>query len=74
MQIGDVHLNGQRIGKGRPLLTLHGLMSNLTALQSEVQRLSESFKVIALDNRGRGRSDKQAHGSCSKTTSMMRWA
>ncbi|TSA80322.1 alpha/beta fold hydrolase [Deinococcus detaillensis] len=61
MQIGDVHLNVQRTGKGRPLLMLHGLMSNLTALQPEIQRLSESFEVIALDSRGHGSSDKPAH-------------
>lgn len=61
MQINGVHLNVQRTGKGQPVILLHGLMSNLTALQPETQRLSRSFEVIAIDSRGHGRSEKPTH-------------
>ena len=60
MQINGINLNVQRRGQGQPVLMLHGLMSNLTALQPEIERLSPSFEVIAVDSRGHGRSDKPA--------------
>ncbi|GAA4014545.1 alpha/beta hydrolase [Deinococcus rubellus] len=61
MQINGVNLNVQRTGKGQPVIMLHGLTSNLTALQPEMEQLSQSFEVIAIDSRGHGRSDKPSH-------------
>lgn len=61
MQINGVHLNVQRTGKGQPVVMLHGLMSNLTALRPEIERLSQSFEVITFDSRGHGRSEKPTH-------------
>lgn len=60
MQINGINLNVQRSGEGPPVVMLHGLTSNLTALQPEIERLSQSFEVIAVDSRGHGRSDKPA--------------
>lgn len=61
MQINGVNLNVQRSGQGQPLIMLHGLTSNLTALQPEIERLGQSFEVIAIDSRGHGRSEKPVH-------------
>ncbi|MFB9991044.1 alpha/beta fold hydrolase [Deinococcus oregonensis] len=64
MQINGVQLNMQQTGtEGRPLVMLHGLASNLTAMQPEIDRLSQSFRVIALDSRGHGRSERPAQYS-----------
>ena len=60
MHINGVNLNVQRVGQGQPVIMLHGLTSNITALQPEVERLCQSFEVIAIDSRGHGRSEKPA--------------
>ena len=60
LQIGGVELNVQQAGTGQPLVMLHGLASNLTAMQPEIDRLSQFFRVIALDSRGHGRSQRPA--------------
>lgn len=60
MHVNGVELNVQQSGRGQPLILLHGLTSNITALQTEIERLSASFHVIAIDSRGHGRSEKPA--------------
>lgn len=60
MQIGGIYLNVQQTGAGQPLIMLHGLGSSTEAMQPEIDRLSQRFRVIALDSRGHGRSDKPA--------------
>ncbi len=42
-------------GEGRPLLLLHGLMANAGFFESQ-RELKDSFRVIAVDLRGHGRS------------------
>lgn len=39
---------------------LHGLGADLTFMQGEIDRLSAHFRVLALDSRGHGRSDRPA--------------
>jgi 3-oxoadipate enol-lactonase len=60
MQIGGVHLNIQQTGEGQPLIMLHGLTSNIAAMQPEILYFSRQFRVIAIDSRGHGRSGKPA--------------
>lgn len=56
--------NGVRIryideGQGEPLLLIHGFTANIQAQWSSVlPALKTQFRVIALDNRGHGESDK----------------
>jgi pimeloyl-ACP methyl ester carboxylesterase len=50
-------------GTGTPLLLLHGLSSNANAFGGMIAAgLGSSFRVIALDQRGRARSGKPARG------------
>ncbi|MGI9111587.1 MAG: alpha/beta fold hydrolase [Gaiellaceae bacterium] len=45
-------------GEGRPLLLLTGLGYAIWSWQRQIPALSERFRVIAVDNRGTGRSPK----------------
>ncbi|ULH14221.1 alpha/beta hydrolase (plasmid) [Deinococcus sp. KNUC1210] len=60
MQINGLELNVQQSGSGQPLVLLHGLSSDITAMQPQIDAFSEQFHVIALDSRGHGRSDRPA--------------
>lgn len=53
-----VQLYVETHGAGQPLVLLHGLTSNLTALQPDIDYFSRSFRTIAIDSRGHGRSGK----------------
>jgi pimeloyl-ACP methyl ester carboxylesterase len=44
-------------GAGEPLLLISGFGSNATVYWSNIPRLAERFRVIAMDPRGSGRSD-----------------
>ena len=61
MPVNGINLNVVVQGTGRPVVMLHGLTSNLTTMQREMDHLSRSFQVIAIDSRGHGQSDKPAH-------------
>ena len=58
MHINGINLNVEVKGQGFPIVILHGLTSNISALQKEINHLSEFYKTIAIDSRGHGRSDK----------------
>ena len=60
MRINGTELNVRQVGEGRPLVMLHGLASNITALQPEIERFSALFQVTAIDSRGHDRSEKPA--------------
>src|SRR5262245_3005924 len=49
-------------GDGRPIGLLHGLASNAGIWEPVAARLSPRFRVVALDQRGHGRSDKPTDG------------
>lgn len=46
------------IGTGRPLLLLHGLTSNHQMFYREIDYMKDKFRILALDSRGHGRSDR----------------
>ncbi len=55
-------INGARLyyevyGKGEPLLLLHGNGGNIAAMRFQIEFFSKSFEVIAMDCRGRGKSE-----------------
>src|SRR5690349_13342934 len=60
MSINGINLNVQVQGSGPPLVLLHGLTSNLTFMQREIDYFSRSYQTVAIDSRGHGRSDKPA--------------
>jgi esterase len=50
-------LNYKELGKGQPLVILHGLFGSLDNWQTHAKKLSEYFRVIIVDQRNHGRSD-----------------
>ena len=53
-----IRLYYERRGRGEPLLLLPGLGSATLSYERIVDGLSRDFEVVAVDNRGSGRSDK----------------
>jgi pimeloyl-ACP methyl ester carboxylesterase len=53
----DIHLYYEIHGEGTPLVLIMGLRRNLEWWYCQIPSLSKTFKVIAFDNRGAGRSD-----------------
>jgi len=48
-------------GSGYPLVFLHGLHGSSKMIHNEIIQLKEHFRVIALDSRGHGQSDRPPH-------------
>ncbi|MFJ1570436.1 alpha/beta fold hydrolase [Pseudomonas sp. NPDC088322] len=55
-------LHYQQYGQGEPLVLLHGLGSSSLDWELQVPLLSQHYRVILLDSRGHGRSDKPTDG------------
>jgi 2-(acetamidomethylene)succinate hydrolase len=49
-------------GNGRPVLFLHGTSASLGVWDGVMARMGEGYRVIAMDQRGHGRSSKPALG------------
>lgn len=58
IKINGININVQIEGDGYPLILIHGLGCDNTQWESEIYRLSKNFKILALDCRGHGKSDK----------------
>ena len=56
--IRDININYEITGDGEPLLFIHGLGSSLRDWEDQVPAFSKKYKVITLDLRGHGQSDK----------------
>ncbi|OEC36197.1 Pimeloyl-ACP methyl ester carboxylesterase [Pseudomonas cuatrocienegasensis] len=54
----DCQLHYEDYGQGTPLLLLHGLGSSVRDWEYQIPALARHYRVIALDIRGHGRSDK----------------
>ncbi|MFI2207536.1 alpha/beta fold hydrolase [Streptomyces sp. NPDC020192] len=61
VRVGDVELHTVQGGAGRPVLLVGGWPQNWYVWRFVMPRLAEHFRVIAVDPRGVGRSDKP-HG------------
>lgn len=57
-----VSLNYVDKGKGRPLVMIPGWSQSAAQFQAQVDGLSDRYRVIAVDMRGHGLSDKVNHG------------
>lgn len=55
-----VRLRFRQAGSGEPILVLHGFASSLEAVGPLADSLAPAYRVIALDQRGHGRSDAPA--------------
>jgi pimeloyl-ACP methyl ester carboxylesterase len=62
IEAGDVRLHAVVGGDGPPLLLVHGWPETWYAWRALMPALAESFQVVAVDQRGRGLSDKPAAG------------
>lgn len=58
LQLKDINLYYEICGEGEPLLLLHGLGSSSRDWELQVDYFSRQFKVIAIDLRGHGKSEK----------------
>ena len=50
------HINAVEIGQGPPIVLLHGVTLSCRTWAPQLRELSEQFRVIAIDQRGHGRS------------------
>ncbi len=71
--------NGQRLhytdeGTGEPVILLHGLGSSTRDWEYQVPPLLDHYRVICLDMRGHGQSDKPPSGYSIKTFADDTWA
>ena len=55
-QINGIDLYYQTLGTGLPLLLLHGGLANADYWDNQLPVFAETYKVIAIDSRGHGRS------------------
>jgi pimeloyl-ACP methyl ester carboxylesterase len=58
INIGDCRVNYKSEGRGRCVALLHGIGGTLNDFEPLVPLLAEKFRVVRLDQRGFGRSDK----------------
>jgi 3-oxoadipate enol-lactonase len=56
LKTNDAELFYKEAGKGEPVLLLHGLGSSTLDWDPQIEALQGSFRVIAMDSRGSGRS------------------
>ena len=60
---GDgVRLNVLEAGRGKPLVLIPGWSQTAAQFRRQLEGLSDRYRVIAIDMRGHGDSDKPAHG------------
>lgn len=55
-----IELYYEEQGEGAPLILLHGLGANRAMFKREMEHWGASYRVIGLDSRGHGRSNKPA--------------
>lgn len=56
--IGDIRLYYEDHGRGEPVVLVHGLADTHQLWRYQVPVLAQRFRVVALDTRGHGQSDK----------------
>lgn len=60
--VGNITLNMREGGSGPLIIFMHGITANAAVWDPILRALQDSFHVIAIDQRGHGRSDKPASG------------
>lgn len=57
-----VRLHYLEAGSGKPLVMIHGWSQSAAEFKKNIAELSKYYRVIAVDLRGHGESDKPSHG------------
>ena len=57
-RVNGITMYYEQHGAGEPLLLINGLGADITLLAPIIARFQRSFRVVAFDNRGAGRTDK----------------
>jgi 3-oxoadipate enol-lactonase len=57
VMVGDLNMYYEVHGKGKPLLLISGLGSDLNGWALQIPEFAKKYRVIAFDNRGSGRTD-----------------
>jgi 3-oxoadipate enol-lactonase len=57
-RVNGITMYYEQHGAGEPLLLINGLGADITLLAPIIARFERSFRVVAFDNRGAGRTDK----------------
>jgi pimeloyl-ACP methyl ester carboxylesterase len=57
VQINDIKMYFEIYGKGEPLLLIHGNKTGIKGWKPQIESFKKKFKVIAIDCRGRGKSE-----------------
>jgi pimeloyl-ACP methyl ester carboxylesterase len=57
-----VRIHYRQAGRGRPVVLVHGWRQSALAFAKQLDALSAYRRVVAVDLRGHGRSDRPAHG------------
>ena len=58
IEVNQTALHYEFVGQGKPLLFIHGLGSSIRDWENQIPYFAERYRVVALDLRGHGRSDK----------------
>ena len=55
--VNDVNIYYEVYGNGNPLVLLHGNGGNIEGMKYQIEYFSKNYRVIAMDCRGRGKSE-----------------
>jgi len=58
----NCRLHYEDIGSGKPLILIHGWSQSMNIFRRNIPELSKQYRVISVDVRGHGESDKPSHG------------
>ena len=65
VKVKDAELYYEAYGKGEPLLLLHGNSQSINVFKKKIKEFSKTYKVIAVDTRGQGKSTDSISGPLS---------
>lgn len=65
VKINNWNINYEVLGKGNPVILLHGWLATLETMRPLANNLSQNFKVYLVDVVGFGKSDLPEHPLCS---------
>src|SRR5438270_2115216 len=71
-EIDRAQIHYSRLGTGRPLLLLHGLLGGSFCWRRNIEALSQRHTVFALDLPGHGENDALRHVDCSMAAQSKR--
>lgn len=60
--VGQLSLNIRESGEGQLVVFMHGITANAAVWDPVLSDLADTFRVVSMDQRGHGRSDKPDHG------------